>query len=185
MPKDKLDLLELLTHTIQSHFFLPTTKIWDYAAFGKPQFTFDPANRYVSVKQSNFPLHMDNTALRTNENGLSDLIGNSWQWCQDQTNERFFTSVTRVDGKAHDVSKGEIRGGSYLDNLEKVTPRLRVKELANSWNTSHSDISFRICALLPATIVGPRTLTKLQNLQGSTHQWGWVEEELRNYTWFY
>ena len=75
---------------------------------------------------------------------LIDLIGNVWEWCSEE--EEFWSPLltpSRLDSRAY------LRGGSWLDDLERTRPFLDSRALKNGDATSHTDLGFRIAAREP------------------------------------
>jgi formylglycine-generating enzyme required for sulfatase activity len=171
-------------------FSVPDSGVWDYAAFGTET---PPTNfRSWSDSQRQFhhmasrPAQIEKDGSRTNERGLSDLIGNVWEWCDASyiseieislvaTEERrrvpfFYRSIQSpfdVIGDEHDAnsryrSYGELRGGSYLDNVLAIRLFLESTALSNGIDTRHSDLGFRLQAEVPLNSL-PAAISEMLN----------------------
>lgn len=128
----------------QGRTFLPTPRLWDYAAFG----TESPSkvNSGVWLNQSAYihqkslsPAAIDDTSSRVNVLGISDMIGNIWEWC-------FADSTFRSSGSAIFQGKPELRGGGFLDDLSVTAPFLDSYRLPQGENSCRFDLGFRIAA---------------------------------------
>jgi formylglycine-generating enzyme required for sulfatase activity len=150
------------------HSFLPKENLWDFAAFG----TDNPVRRPstwlraspVIHHKSRTPASSSDNGERTNALGLVDMVGNVWEWCSPEH------LMVATLGRAHDTFEGddremrfsdesedvddryrrqEIRGGSFLDNLERMPVSLDVLSLPHGRATRHSDLGFRIGGMVP------------------------------------
>ena len=137
LPKLEINYYDCLRFIIRLNavtgkcFRLPTEAEWEYAARGGKK------NKDYKYAGSNI---LDNVAWyynnsfnkthpvklkQANELGIYDMIGNAWEWCQD-------------DSPLHE-KKHVIRGGSFLSSNPSCTTRSsRSPELANC------DIGFRL-----------------------------------------
>lgn len=157
---------------------LPLPIVWDYAArrssgndLGDPIFI----GTKVVHHRAACPAPIDKVGLRTNVFGIADLFGNVFEWCaehwvrsrdssrRDRISSSGFrppdrplkyatlmpTLVPRLDPN-RDKWKREylVKGGSFLDDLERTIPAADANELPNKTQTKHSDLGFRICALV-------------------------------------
>lgn len=126
---------------------LPLPLEWDFAAFGEIFPNHDPRtwleqmdNVYHNASK---PASIDKTGRRTNSRGLSDMVGNIWEWCSP--NHFFQTAKLGIDPEHKPDSRLiELRGGGYLDDLSRVKPFLDASRLKHGENTKHSDLGFRI-----------------------------------------
>lgn len=137
---------------------LPAAEEWDMAAFGTIFPSLNPRS-WLGVSpyihhRSVAPALIDRTGNRSNAWGISDLIGNVWEWC-----EAYWRNPTPL--LATPLAEGEpvLRGGSFLDDLSEVQPFLSVRMLKKQEQTSHSDLGFRILAEIPINAF-PREVTR-------------------------
>jgi formylglycine-generating enzyme required for sulfatase activity len=126
---------------------LPHVYEWDFAAFGTFYPNSDPQT-WLSTGQiihhkAQYPAIIDKSGGRTNIRGISDLIGNVWEWCGG-TNDSFYEPV--IINRPRETRRTEVRGGSYLDDLERTRPFVEAHLLEKGTRTSHSDLGFRISA---------------------------------------
>ncbi len=93
----------------------------------------------------------DRSGKRDNTLGASDMIGNVWEWVGgnfwDPGRFAVFAIVERPH--RHRGTEPELHGGGFLDNLESVYPFVRVGLLEDGIETSHTDVGFRLAALVP------------------------------------
>ena len=131
---------------------LPTMREWETAAAGSPQMFRRRRNWLKSVDvihhKASRPAQIDPMGDRTNKLGFSDMFGNVWEWCSD-VHERSTPrqAVLFVAMPTEEVV--ELRGGSYLDDLRYIEPSADSRILQDGLNTRHSDLGFRIAAILP------------------------------------
>lgn len=122
--------------------------VWDFAAFGTPY----PSHSRQYWK--NTPWHHNSASPaivtgehgRKNKYGAVDIFGNVWEW----TNSDRFAKRQRARharrGSIADWtgSYQDIRGGSFLEDLEKIDPILTSFQLKDGIMTKHSDLGFRL-----------------------------------------
>jgi formylglycine-generating enzyme required for sulfatase activity len=113
---------------------LPTIGLWEYSAFRTEHSSRDP-NIWRKFKprpnpESASPLDIDQSGQSANDLGITDLIGNVWEWCVDR-------------------SKGMVsmRGGGYSDDPASLVP---FKDLipAGAERIARSDLGFRLAGLI-------------------------------------
>jgi hypothetical protein len=110
------------------HFRLPTEAEWEYAACATP--VRDAELAVVAVFDHNSNWQSQRVGLRpANALGLQDMLGNVFEWCQDQAEQ----------GVAEDLRA--IRGGAWMSHAIDCDPRARHSELAS---TRHPAIGLRL-----------------------------------------
>jgi hypothetical protein len=144
--------------------FLPTAQLWDFAAWGtrppnQRSAEFILAEQQDIYHKSSSPAIIDDSVIRTNSRGISDMFGNIWEWCSDYFDHQ--VSLFRPFRRRADV---ELRGGGFLDDLQKIKPYLRASILKDGVRTRHTDLGFRIAAMIPISYL-PKDVTVLLSLQ--------------------
>ena len=95
----------------------------------------------------------DVTKFLPNGNGLYDMHGNVWEWCQDHWHSGYESAP--IDGSAwleNDVDENvdrTIRGGSYVNSPQSCRSAIRNTGAPVNRNNT---VGFRVCCLL-----SPRT----------------------------
>jgi formylglycine-generating enzyme len=123
------------------HFILPSDAQWEYAALAGQEFEFAGSNNLNDVgwyqKNSNAQTH--SVGLKQpNKNGLYDMSGNVWEWCQN------VYGAIEANGEAYKNKVGSskvIRGGCFYDNSKNCSLLYRARIRIDSSNRS---CSFRI-----------------------------------------
>jgi len=127
-------------------------KVWDLAAFGSLIH-----DEYGNVQdwrgltkgihhKADGPAEIDLKGERRNSRGVSDLIGNVWEWCGTLHGFLARHELEQPSGRSERV---RLRGGGFLDDLEKVRPFLNEYEIRDRGETRHSDLGFRVAGLVP------------------------------------
>jgi formylglycine-generating enzyme required for sulfatase activity len=129
-------------------FYLPTAKLWDFAAFGNEFPTWNP-KEWLTLSQEIYhkervPSSLDFTGKRLNKLGVSDMIGNVWEWCADS--QRFRASRLFGPPKILSGPKVELRGGGFFDDISRISPVLSSSEIKDGAKTRHTDLGFRLAA---------------------------------------
>jgi hypothetical protein len=129
---------------------LPSPRLWDIAAFGALVVP-ETAPQWLGIQTSvhhraSAPATIDRSGARTNARGVSDLIGNIWEWCWDI--DPFEPPVL---GGPFSFAAPELRGGGFLDDLERTRPVIGSWMLKHRIDTQHADLGFRIAAILEAS----------------------------------
>ena len=130
---------------------LPTEAEWEKAARGGLNDQKYPWGNEIDAGKANYhKRHQQTTPVGrypANEYGLYDMVGNVWEWCLDEWDQRFYEfsssdnpisggsieSIARnfKDSKAHHV----LRGGSWYNTVENIRTAKRsgaVPTYANS-----------------------------------------------------
>jgi hypothetical protein len=76
------------------------------------------------------------------------MFGNVWEWCLGLSSF-FVPYIGRSQWSAG--PDAELRGGSFLDDLTKVEPFFQVSRLQDGLSTRHSDLGFRLSAVMSAS----------------------------------
>ena len=131
---------------------LPTEAEWEYACRAG-------TNGDASANSNEMAWSVENSAERThtvgrklpNAWGLSDMIGNVWEWCPDRFNESYYGAPT--DGSAW-LSGGlekfrVLRGGAFSHQASDLRSAIRIRT-QGSRDTRDKLIGFRVVAVARA-----------------------------------
>jgi Sulfatase-modifying factor enzyme 1 len=126
---------------------LPDPALWDFAAFGTEYPTRRPKT-WLAVSKSIHhkaiaPLQCDLSGERSNVLGISDLIGNVWEWCLPGETAPAVLGPLEVEP--------QLRGGGFLDDLSRTSVFLDASMLPDREETRHSDLGFRIAGKVPVS----------------------------------
>ena len=161
---------------------LPPAAVWDIAAFDTA-FPVQNPRSWRSIQRNihenaEAPAACVNSPERTSARGLTDLIGNVWEWCAGLSEWTIllrlaggrisFPGTDRPSAAAPQLvihSRGfphleavfyssqsrdlAIRGGSFYDDLRRSAPFLAVGDLEGGEGASHADLGFRVAGLYP------------------------------------
>ena len=149
---------------------LPTSKLWDFAAFGTEFPAYDP-NIFLNMTkkvhhQSSSPAVIDLIGERTNKWGIADLLGNVWEWCaldsEGFVGESESHHIVRHRYEGFYDRNLNLKGGGFLDNLESTKLWMQSTELAHGSRTCHSDIGFRVTTEVLVSSLPTNIQEKLQ-----------------------
>ena len=152
-------------------------RLWDIATFGTPRQydmllgpifpSFNPRDVKWLKQSASSPINpkawirdwhhkalepaaIDISNQRCNSRGITDLLGNVWEWCGSMNG---FLCRAGFPYLSYLPERISLRGGGFFDNLEKISPVLSKSEIPNGKESHHSDHGFRIAAILPFEIL--------------------------------
>lgn len=147
-----------LGHKTGRHYFLPSEAQWEYAARAGST-TARPWGDAITHENANYGADSccgPATAGRDrwlytspvgsfppNAFGLSDMIGNVWQWTEDCAEDYTHTPVDGSPAISGDCSKRIIRGGGWFHGPDAARSASRVGDDADR---RVADIGFRVAA---------------------------------------
>ena len=155
-------------HWIQSisgeldEIILTPTEVWDLAAFGAPYPSFDRRNWLTGkiYDKAKAPAIVNMASERANLFGVIDLFGNVWEWTELGEHSEAHISILAADDWR--MRSQQLRGGSFLDDLEKVNPTLTAAAMRDGVTTRHSDLGFRLAAEVPVSILPDDLIGRLR-----------------------
>jgi len=142
---------------------VPPYRLWNFAAFGleHPKLRAESWLRQTEVihQKATSPASLDKLGLRTNERGISDLIGNVWEWCGER-GWQFHQQLPSDYPKASHAGSGRIQGAGFSDDLAISEPFLRISDLEEGLRARLSDLGFRVAVTFPIDFL-PRPIADL------------------------
>lgn len=145
---------------------LPTEAQWEFAARGGrtskfpwgDTLTLDGAVHCCNVWQGRFPGH--NTAedghvgtapvdaFAPNDYGLFNVVGNVWEWCQDNFSSDYHSVTTDRDPVYVDTHETKsARGGSFLCHQSYCSRYRLGARVGNAAGTTCSNLGFRVASV--------------------------------------
>jgi len=157
--------------------YIVPDRLWDFVTFGVNDEYYSPRyfgrNHDLNIKAltRNFttvhhkslePAVIDTENQRINKIGVTDLLGNVWEWCGSMNGLLCrFGFGTCLSGYPERVS---LRGGGFLDDLEMVELNLSESQIPNGIESRHSDHGFRIASIIPIQSLPSEIQLRLQLL---------------------
>jgi hypothetical protein len=138
---------------------VPPYRLWDFAAFGT-EYPSRAIGSWMHLSEqvhhkADRPAVIDKAGVRRNARGVSDLIGNVWEWTgvsgwgfldYPSDDDQFVAAFqNRLSWRTR------LAGGGFFDDMFRVEPWLRASELPHEGETRHSDLGFRLAVKLPIT----------------------------------
>jgi Sulfatase-modifying factor enzyme 1/Caspase domain len=155
--------------------YIVTEQLWEIAAFGTDSGTrwarrrhralstdFESSSRYIGTTHHNksSPTKIDTEGQRINQYGVTDMIGNIWEWCGSM-NGLFcrFGLEECLPGYPERIS---LRGGGFLDDIERINLILSEHEIPKGKESRHFDHGFRIASMIPISTLPDEIQRRLQ-----------------------
>ncbi|MBR0948578.1 SUMF1/EgtB/PvdO family nonheme iron enzyme [Bradyrhizobium liaoningense] len=173
-----------LVHAI----LLPSEKLWNFAAFRRPHWAYSSSNLQPAMHHRSLHPASVRAPERTSSLGLTDLFGNVWEWggtedewarvflSSEAYERRFEAEEPREDPFRFSIRQPrtrehidryrylrQIRGGSFLDDLDNIDGHIRTTDLSDGDSTKHSDLGFRILAAIRVDAMDQEALKKLKD----------------------
>lgn len=118
---------------------LPVTVPGALDCLGGQASVHDNADRPASV-------HEDS---RANDWGITDLVGNVWEWCYSRYAMRLAPALLTRRTRTTLIDRDfEARGGGFLDHVGRIDLAVNAAALADGMYTRHSDLGFRVAVAL-------------------------------------
>ena len=144
---------------------LPNASLWDLVVTGMQSHRsynspFSLIEEDKVHHKSSCPTTIDRSGERANSLGISDMFGNVWEWCGRNIYRRI-PNYPRLGDPRYAIGEAEIRGGSFLDDLQNVYPILSSRMLEDGLRTRHTDLGFRLAAMVDISCLPKETVTLL------------------------
>jgi len=101
--------------------------------------------------------------------GLSDMVGNVWEWCWDRFDQAWYANPAAMQqdtpGSTGPTTNRVLRGGSWADDASYGRNANRGFTLFQSPNSADFSIGFRVVMALPG-FLSPATLDDAASLPG-------------------
>jgi len=132
--------------------FIPPGSFWLSAAFADTKLrttmrgwrTVQPAMHFKSTS----PTRTIGAEDRSNLWNVIDMFGNVWEWCDEP--QRFRATLALPAEET-----ASVYGGGFLDDPERIHPRLVAEDLEDRRETRHTDLGFRIAGSVPFRALPP------------------------------
>jgi formylglycine-generating enzyme required for sulfatase activity len=144
---------------------LPTPALWDIVAFGTqfPQRNPDTwKGKVIHTHHKTSGPHRVNDEDAGNSLGVANLFGNVWQWCDARHVQPSPMPPALVPPITLDTRGLELRGGAFLDDVSKIEPFIPVTILPSGRFTCHTDLGFRVAAMVPTEMLPSEVQGKLK-----------------------
>lgn len=149
--------------------YIVTQELWEVATFGTHSATrfgrssdFVSGSRYIGepYQGKSCPSEIDTEGKRINQYGVTDIIGNVWEWCGSMNGLLCrFGFKECLTGYPERIS---LRGGGFLDNIERVNLILSEQEIPKGKKSRHFDHGFRIASMIPINTLPDEIQRRLQ-----------------------
>ncbi|MBW4501743.1 MAG: SUMF1/EgtB/PvdO family nonheme iron enzyme [Scytonema hyalinum WJT4-NPBG1] len=155
--------------------YIVTEQLWEIAAFGTDSGTrwarrrhralstdFESSSRYTGKAHQNksSPTRIDTEGKRINQYGVTDMIGNIWEWCGSMNG--LFCRFGFEECLAGYPERISLRGGGFLDDIERVNLILSEHEIPKGKKSRHFDHGFRIASMIPIRTLPDEIQRRLQ-----------------------
>ena len=130
---------------------LPSPQLWDLAAFASEWFSSNPEIWQAEPRWPRAKTKAPFAAKAgtpTNARGIFPMLGNIWEWCLVEWGEYTWDKVPgNLEAWKY---PGEIRGGSFLEEMEAISDvKLEFDQFPGGINSRDRDMGFRIASEIP------------------------------------